>query len=517
MGSPEKPANKNGATIDKSSFCREYVRMKNTTPLFPGFHMETLRRKPRSTQQKLAVETAALKQKSFSQLGECFGRYIPAGHLRPAASGAHSRRRFYSRENTFWAFFSQTLDPDGGCREVVAKVRAYATLKSMQPPSASPAAYCNARKKLDEGGLQAIFEHTASAMADSGGTGLVGGRRVIVVDGTGVGMPDTPANQAEWPQQSQQKPGCGFPCAHICGCFALDSGALLSYATGSKKSSELGLFRRQWDVFEAGDISLGDKMLCNYYDLAMLKGRGVDSVVTLPGLKRRPVGEAHAVKALGENDLVIKWKKPVWNKKAAYSREEWEALPGELVLRQIRVDVSAAGFRTGSLTIITTLLDPVAYPAEELAELYFRRWDVELFIRHIKTTMGMDVLRCKSPDMVRKEILMHFIAYNCIRRLMDEAARERGIGIRRISFKGALQSVRQWEPCLEQARKNRRERRRVLGQLHEAVARNLVPERPGRSEPRCVKRRPKPYQFLTAPRHKMKETKHRGRKRVRTA
>jgi len=459
----------------------------------------------------------ALKQKSLTQLGECFGRYIPEKQLRPTQNGAHSRRRYYSRENTFWTFLSQVLDPDGGCRESVSKLQAYAAMKSLPMPSSAPAAYCNARKKLDEKGLQAVFAHTASAMAEGAGTDLVGGRRVIVVDGTGVSMPDTAANQTEWPQQRHQKPGCGFPSAHICGCFALGNGALLSFAGGNKKSSELGLFRTQWDVFKPGDISLGDKMFCNYFELSMLRKRGVDSVVTLPSAKRRPIAEAHAVKILGKDDLIIKWKKPVWNKKAAYSREEWEQMPAELILRQIKVDVSAAGFRTESFTIITTLLDPDAYPAEELAELYFRRWDVELFIRHIKETLGMDVLRCKSPDMVRKEILMHFIAYNCIRRLMQEAAQERGIALRRLSFKGALQSVRQWEPCLEQGRKSRRERRRLLDLLNESICRNLIPERPGRREPRCVKRRPKPYQLLTAPRHEMQETKHRDKYRARYA
>ena len=173
--------------------------------------MQTLRRKPRSAQQKLADEMVALKQKSFAQLGECFGRYVPAKQLRPTQNGAHSRRRFYSRENTFWAFFSQVLDPDGGCREVVSKLQAYAVMKSLPMPSSAPAAYCNARKKLGEEDLEAIFRHTASTMAEGAATDLVGGRRVIVVDGTGVSMPDTPANQSEWPQQRHQKPGCGLP------------------------------------------------------------------------------------------------------------------------------------------------------------------------------------------------------------------------------------------------------------------------------------------------------------------
>lgn len=460
----------------------------------------------------------ALKQKSFTQLGECFGRYVPQEQLRPTQSGAHSRRRIYSKENTFWAFFSQVLDPDGGCREVVSKLQAYAVMKSLSVPSSSPAAYCNARKKLTEEDLETIFGHTASGMADCcTGTDLVGGRRVIVVDGTGVSMPDTAANQAVWPQQSQQKPGCGFPTAHICGCFALGNGALLSYETGNKKSSELGLFRKQWNIFRDGDIMLGDKMFCNYYDLAMLKRRGVDSVVTLPGMKRRPVAQSKAVKIIGDNDLIISWKKPVWNKKAAYSREEWERLPSELILRQTRIDVSTAGFRTKSFTIITTLLDPSSHPATELAELYFRRWDVELFLRDIKTTLGMDVLRCKTPQMVRKEILMHFIAYNCIRRLIHESAQDRNADVMRISFKGAVQAVRQWEPCFEKVKHNVRARRRILRLLYEAVSASRVPERPWRSEPRCRKRKPKPYQFLTVSRHEMKETKHRGRKHVRTA
>ena len=387
----------------------------------------------------------------------------------------------------------------------------------MELPSSSTAAYCKARAKLEEKDLSDIFSHTAASMRNTDAGELVGGRRVIVVDGTGVSMPDTPENQKEWPQQRHQKPGCGFPSAHLCGCFSLNNGALLSYEIGDKKSSELRQFRKQWSVFEDEDILLGDKMFCNYYDQAMLKNRSVDSVVTMPCKKRKPVKASKALKVFGKNDLLIQWKKPAWNKKAAYSREEWEALPDEITLRQIKVNVAVKGFRTTQFFLITTLLDPVAYPVSELAELYFQRWDVELFFRHIKTTLGMDVLRCKSPEMVRKEILMHFIAYNCTRRLMYEAARNQGVRVRRISFKGTIQTIRQWEPRLDRAKNNRRERGRIIRLLYESVALDLVPERPGRSEPRCVKRRPKPYQLLTAPRHEMKETPHRGRTHAKRA
>jgi hypothetical protein len=490
--------------------------MKTTTPLFPNWHLPSLRRKPRSSQQIIACELQILKQKTFTQLGECFQKFIPKHLLDQNEKGAHSRRRFFSKNNTFWAFFSQVIDADGGCREVVAKIQAYATLKLLDLPSGSTAAYCNARKKLCEKNIAEIYTHTTSINHDLG-IDLVEGRRVIVVDGTGVSMPDTKSNQKVWPQQKQQKRGCGFPTAHICGCFNLASGVLLSYKTGNKKSSELTLLRKQNKTFKPGDIMLGDKMFCNYYDIATRTTSEVDSVVTLPARKRKPIAKSKAFKALGKDDLLIKWIKPHWDKNLAYTRKQWEKLPKELILRQIKVNANVPGFRTKQFYIITTLLDADIYPASNLAELYFKRWDVELFFRDIKTTMGMDVLRCKSPGMIRKEILMNFIVYNCIRHLIYESAQHQEQDVDRISFKGAVQSIRQWEPCLEQAQNNARKRNEIIAALHKSIAQNKVPERPWRSEPRCKKRRPKPYQLLTSPRKQMKETPHRGRKHAKAA
>lgn len=303
--------------------------------------------------------------------------------------------------------------------------------------------------------------------------------------------------------------------ASICACFCLQTGALLSYEVGNKKSHELPLMRKQWGTFKPGDIFLGDKGFCSYYDLSSLKDRGVDSVITLA--RRHPVTEAESVKVLGADDLLIQWKKPVRSKASSYSQEDWEGLPEMLLLRQIKVKVNQPGFRVTTFHIITTLLDSKEYPAKELADLYFQRWDVELFFRDIKTTMGMDILRCKTPDMVRKEILMHLIAYNCIRWLIFEAAEEKGARVRRISFKGSVQALRQWEPHLNQAKINCQEQGRLIRLLYESIAGNIVPERPGRSEPRAVKRRPKPFALLTAPRHEMKVIPHRSRYRAKVA
>lgn len=180
-------------------------------------------------------------------------------------------------------------------------------------------------------------------------------------------------------------------------------------------------------------------------------------------------------------------------------------------MRQIRVAVKHPGFRTQGFYIITTLLDAEQNPAEELAELYFKRLDVDLFFRDIKTTTGMDVLRCRTPEMVRKEVSMHLIAYNCVRQLMYEAAEEAAIEVRIVSFKGSLQALRSWEPHLNQAKISKAERFRLISDLYDAMTNTPIKQRPGRSEPRCVKQRPKNYQRMTSPRHEMKVTPHRSK------
>jgi len=308
-------------------------------------------------------------------------------------------------------------------------------------------------------------------------------------------MPDTEENQQVWPKQKMHKPGLGFPQASLCACFNLRNGALLSYELGNKKSHELPMLRKQWNTFEDGDIFLGDKGFCSYFDQHHLKERGVDSVITLA--RRKPVVAADAVQVLGQDDLLIQWSKPKRSKASSYTSDAWEKLPESLPLRQIKMNVSQAGFRVKSFHIITTLLDSTLYPAHEIAELYFQSWDVELFFRDIKTTMGMDILRCKTPAMVRKEIIMHLIVYNCIRALMIASAKEKSIAVRQVSFKGCVQTLRQWEPLLSQPQISQAERMRLMQCLYVSIAGSMLHHRPGRNEPRAVKRRPKPHRLLT--------------------
>lgn len=477
----------------------------------PGIHLPTLRRKPRTEQPILAGRLAEIRRKTMGQLGEVFSKCLPVELLQPSHSGEHSRRRIFSKENTFWAFLGQVLNEDGSCQEVVKKLQAYAALRKMKLPSSATSAYCRARKKLSLEELKTIGRYSYQRLESLSGKRGYWGRRVVVVDGTGVSMPDTEENQQVWPQPGQQKPGCGFPLAKIPGCFSLQTGGLLSHEMGNKHQHELPLLRKQYGVFEASDILLADKAFCSYYDMAMLAKRRVDTVVTLA--RRKPRSEVQADAKLGPDDYLIHWRKPKLTTHQNFTQQQWDERPSQLQLRPIKVLIDPPGFRTQKFYLVTTLLDADRYPAHELAELYFHRWEVELFFRDIKTTLGMDILRCKTPDMIHKEILMHFIAYNCVRRLMCEAAEKSGKPVRQISFKGSIQALRSWEPHLNQTDISRRERSRLIGLLYDGITQKTLLLRPGRTEPRAIKRRHKNYQLLNQPRHEMQVIQHRNRYR----
>ena len=486
--------------------------MKNTTLLLPGFHLSTLRRKPQSKAQKIAQELDKIKKHSISQLGECFNQFIPSEYLKTNKKGKFSRLRLFSKSNTFWTFFSQVLDVDGGCKEAIRKLQSHMIGKLKKMPSDSSSAYCQARSNMDFESLEEIFNHTSHL---TNKTEKWKGHRVVVVDGTGLSMPDTTANQELYPQQKTQKVGCGFPSARTLACFCLFTGALLSYRLGNKKSHELLLLRDQLETFNVGDILLADKMFCTFYDIYQFKQSQVDSVITLA--KRKPKTTKTALKVLGKDDLLIQWDKPVYTKLTSYSKQDYSQFPEKFTLRQIKVIVKNEGFRVKSFYIITTLLDSEKYTAKDIAKLYYQRWDVELFFRDIKTTMGMDVLRCKTPAMVHKEIIMHFIAYNCIRNLMLKAAKQAKVKPRLISFKATLQVLRNWQAIISFSGNNQQEIRRIKQTLIDAVAQSVLYQQLGRSEPRCVKRRPKPYQLMTQSREIMKEIPHRGKKHAKRA
>ncbi len=374
--------------------------------------------------------------------------------------------------------------------------------------TASPrtAAYCLARRRLLVEDLRDVHGEIADAIEpDADEHDLWVGRRVKVVDGSSVSMPDTPENQAAYPQPSGQAAGCGFPVMRIVAVFSLLSGALLALGKGTLHVGEGALFRSLWETLCPADVVLTDCGLCSYAHVYLLAQRAID--VVMRNHQRRKVG-VHILKRLGPGDRLVAWHKtsacPNW-----MSLHEWNDLPDTFRIREIDCRVALAGFRTRSFVIVTTLLDAKAFPKAAFADLYRRRWRAELFLRDIKTTMGFDILRCKSPDMIERELWMHLIAYNLVRGRMHCAATTHRVPIERISFKGALATLRQWAPRLAADRDEDR-RLGMIDLLLHTLARDLLPHRPNRSEPRVRKRRPKNYPLLTKPRHVFVEIKHRN-------
>jgi hypothetical protein len=364
-------------------------------------------------------------------------------------------------------------------------------------------AYCQARKRLPEKFFSDVARLTGRTLdSDLEPHWLWKRRRVYVYDGSSVSMPDTPENQSEYPQPAAQKPGLGFPLARMAAVFSFACGAVLDLGIcryAGKGQSELSLLRTLWDLFVAGDVFLADRLMCSWTDMVMLKQRGVDSVTRLS--KRR--ADFRRGKRLGKDDHIVQWPKPT--KPRSINRETYDALPAFLMVRETRVRVEQAGFRSQTIIIATTLLDANEITKNDLAQLYRARWNAELDLRSLKQTMQMDILRCKTPELVRKEIWTHILGYNLIRTIIAQAASKHGVDPRSISFKGAIQTLEAFQPVIAlQGQRDSAFRILLYQQLLDAIATHRVADRPDRFEPRRKKRRPKPYDRLMKPRQEAK-------------
>ena len=415
------------------------------------------------------------------------------------AHGVCWREAVFTPLVTLYAFLGQVLAADGSCRAAVARVLAWLISRGERACSANTGGYCQARLRLPEAAPRALMRRMGRRLHEehgaAGAGGLLRGRPVKIVDGSTVSMPDTEANQIAYPQARTQKPGLGFPIARIVALFCLHSGAVLDAAIGpylGKQTGENALFRRLFGQLQGGDVVAGDCAFGSFWNFAMLQTRGVDAVFPLH--QCRPEDFRHG-KRLGKDDRLVKWHKPS-DRPDWMDRRTYQDMPEALSLRQFRVHVDVPGFRVKTLVLVTTLLDPVEYPKEELAEVYRARWHAELDLRAIKVVMQMDVLRGKSPAMVRKEFWMRLLAYNLIRTVMAQASEVRSCEPRRISFTGAWQTLHAFSSLAPWAGRDSH----VYAELLRAIASHRVGDRPNRIEPRAVKRRPKPHALLTEPR-----------------
>jgi hypothetical protein len=481
------------------------------TPFFADFHRRLFGKAPLSGLQALLRHSPQMPAISHHQ--ELFGKLVAQSLLAPEQRGTNSRRRIFSPEVTFWSFLGQILLPGSSCRDALRRLNAWWQyhFPDQVLPSHDTSAYCQARARLSEPMLRKLCDHLGEQLEQQVSEDQLWlGRRVKIIDGTSVSMPDTAANQKIWPQSSAQKPGCGFALLKRLGVFSLQSGALLDLTIAHQRHHDALLARQLWSQFQAGDIVLADRGFCSFGDLVQLKGAGIDALMRLHQARKTDFRRG---KRLGPNDRLVVWTKPPPST-SRWTKEQLKTLPDAIELRLVRYRIEIAGCRCQEVILVTTLLDAQHFSAAQLTQLYFRRWGVELHFRQIKIFLGMDGLRCLSPAMVRKELLMHLVAYNLVRALMQRASLIYHIPLGRISFKGTLDSLHHFADALYAAPAKATRKRHLFDALLITIAADQVPLRPNRSEPRVKKRRPKNYHLLTKPRHSMVLSQHRSRHRA---
>jgi hypothetical protein len=356
--------------------------------------------------------------------------------------------RVYSPLVTLWVFLGQVLSADHSCRSAVARLIAHRVSQGQSPCSAETGAYCQARKRLPEQFFSTVACLVGRALeAKVDRRWLWKGRRVYMFDGTTVTMPDTSENQQDYPQVYNQKPGLGFPIARIGAITSLSCGAIISLGFcryAGKGEGEVSLLRRLWDVLRTGDVLLADRLIANWTNILLLQERGVEFVSRLNKANRKP--DFRRGKRLGNDDHIVRWFKPTSIRSLDW--QTYKLLPEYITVREARIRVEQAGFRTKVIVVVTTLLDPRQTTQEDLATLYRERWNNELDLRSIKSTMQMGDLRCKTPELVRKEVWTHVLAYNLIRTIIAQAASRHDIQPRSISFKGTIQTLEAFQPLI---------------------------------------------------------------------
>lgn len=400
------------------------------------------------------------------------------------------RERLYPPTMTLAMFLRQLLSADASCQNAVDEVHVNRLLSGLTPGSADTGAYCRARQRLPEKMLSGLARQTGALLGHhTPEPWLWRGRHVKLVDGTTSVLADTEANQSIYPQHANQAEGAGFPMVRLVGVISLANGAVLDAAMGpykGKATGEHALFRELHECFVDGDVMVADGYYCSYFLIAQMQARGVDVVFEQHGARDTDFRRGEK---LGTRDHVVKWSRP--------ARPEWmtveqhKSYPAELELREVKVR---------NKVLVTSFLKPREVRKQELDELYVQRWNVELDLRNIKTTLGMEKFSCKTPEMCRKELWVYMLAYNLIRLLMAQAAIHAGVLPRQLSFKHTLQVWVAWSQ-----RQFLYDAPEDTAGLFALVAQIRVGNRPGRIEPRLVKRRPKPFPRLQTTRREARE------------
>jgi len=434
-----------------------------------------------------------------------FSALLPAEKVDRLLAGVNVefRDRIYTPAVTLWMFLSQVLSADHSCRDTVARLLAWRVAGGLPACSARTGSYCDARQRLPLELLQGLVReegHELEQQADK--NVLWKGRHVKIADGTTATMPDTPTNQAVYPRRRNQAQGVGFPIVRIMFVLSWVYGTVLDVAEApmrGKKTGENTLLLSLGGVLQKDDVLLLDRLLGSYQQIATCRDQGVDVVARQHHSRKTDFRRG---RWLGKLDHIVIWHRPKFDSQR-FDRATWEALPLTMEIRELRFHVTQPGFRPADITIATTLQDAIAYPAADLVELYRERWHCELDLRSLKTSLQMTHLRCKTPEMVRKEIWAHCLAYNLIRKTMAESARHQGVFPRHLSFKGAVQTMNSFAPYLALCITDKDG---LWAELLTAIAAHVVGNRPNRLEPRKLKYRLGKFTYMTRPRTEERRT-----------
>jgi hypothetical protein len=477
-------------------------------PYLTGFPRRLFGSLRRSAQERIRALRRSAICASISELSLMFDWLLPAERLQAASKSR--RRRHYDNVTTFWAWLSQVFDENESCMQAVAKVQAWRAEAGLPAPASDTSSYCVARRSLEDGFLDGANDMILGRMAPAvGGEERWHGMVLKALDGSSVRLMDTPENQLAYPQPEGQKPGCGFPVMAVAGVLNLSHGGWEGFATMRHSDHELSAAAELLDHFQEGDLVLADRAFNSYELVAQLLERGAHSLMRLHQARAGSLDWSKGER-VGKHQRIVTWRKPARPPGSRLSKRQWKELPGTLRIRLVRMYIEDRSGARKRLIVATTLVDNERIDGMELFELYARRWEIEVRLRDVKTTLRMEEFRVRSPEMAHKTLRMVMIAYNLLRALMQRAARSNDTAPCELSFKGTLDTVRAFQFRYRGRQRHHHFRSLILEQLLASIASKVLNIRPGRREPRAKKLRPKSYQLLTSHRSKFREIPHRS-------
>ena len=487
--------------------------MTKNQPFLSGFPTQICGSARRRLQDTIAAKRRELADASISTYAMQFGHVLPAALLQELS--VSRRRRQYCNLTVFWTWLAQILEANASLSKGVSLVQAWCKDAGVPAPGKDTGAYSRGRGRLPMRFLEAVsrrINERLSARIRSEDT--YRGHVVKSIDGSSMALDDTKENQAEYPQPFGQKPGCGFPVMGIMGVLNHAHGGWEDFAEGEHSAHDAPIYRKLLHCFERGDLLCGDRAFCTYELMSWLQDRGVHTLMRLHQGRHRKLNWRRG-RRIGRHQRLVTWSKPARQPSGStLDAQEWAALPEEMQIRLIRFWFQDRYGRKRRMVLATTLTDHQTYDWLELAALYAQRWEIELRLRDVKTTLQMEHLRVKTPENARKTLRMALIAYNLVKSVAQEAAQEAGKDLRLISFKAALDTI-----VANTARYLRRQKhvRKIL-EIWETtialIAEKVTNVRRFRREPRALKKRPKCFSYLTAPRAEYREIPHRGRTRA---